>query len=195
MLCQRRSPCCSLGGLRSEYSSLDFPSLGFHQITTGTINLDTHTNLTDFQEQTCHGLQDLVIDYTYLSWFSNTCHDLEELVMIFPKPLPHSHWGPRMTMCNETISSSAHSLARSRPMSACTAPMQCVDLITLKNANINIINIQGRSKLMLKITNIESTARMFNHLWCSAKGFCQCWSEAILDHLVIHLTIVTVTEK
>ena len=195
MLCQRRSPCCSLGGLRSEYSSLDFPSLGFHQITTGTINLDTHTNLTDFQEQTCHGLQDLVIDYTYLSWFSNiymswswrTCHDLSQA----SAPLPMRAQDDNVQWNDQQQCS----LTSSVKTNVCTAPMQCVDLITLKNANMNIINIQGRSKLMLKIRNIESTARMFNHLWCSAKGFCQCWSEAILDHLVIHLTIVTVTEK
>ena len=47
---------------------------------------------------------------------------------------------------------------------------------------------------MLRMRNLEWTARMFNHL-CSAMGFCQCRSETILDHLVIHLTIVTVTEK
>ena len=47
---------------------------------------------------------------------------------------------------------------------------------------------------MLKMRNLESTARMFNHL-CSSMGFGQSWSEATLDHLVIHLTIVTVIEK
>ena len=150
------------------------------------LNRLSRTNMS-WSSRPCHRLHILVMIFKYMSWSWRTCHDLSQAAA--PLPLraqdDNVQWNDQQ-QC---------SLTSSVKTNVCTAPMQCVDLITLKNANINIINIQGRSKLMLKIRNIESTARMFNQLWCSAKGFCQCWSEAILDHLVTHLTIVTVTEK
>ena len=113
-----------------------------------------------------HRLLLLVMIFKYMSWSWRTCHDLSQASA--PLPLRAQDDNVRWNDQQQC------SLTSSVKTNVCTAPMQCVNLITLKNANINIINIEGRSKLMLKIRNIESSARMFNHLWCSAKGFCQC---------------------